>query len=95
VPVRCNGSSDAEGALDVFGMIVIVLILCCCDHAQRAENRRLRAMRRLVARYPPGSSYESPSPHQLLGDIARPMKASSPMELTVVDILRVVNYNLQ
>jgi len=24
MPVRCNGSSDAEGALDVFGMIVIV-----------------------------------------------------------------------
>jgi hypothetical protein len=78
--VRCNGSSDAEGAMDVFGMIVIVLILCCCDHALRAEDRRLRTMRRLVAQYPPGSSYESPSPHQLLGDIARPIRVSSRME---------------
>jgi hypothetical protein len=78
--VRCNGSSDAEGAMDVFGMIVIVLILCCCDHALRAEDRRLRTMRRLVAQYPPGSSYDPPSPHQLLGDIARPIKASSPTE---------------
>jgi hypothetical protein len=75
MPVCCNGSSDAEDAVDVFGMIVIVLLLCCCDHARRAENPRLRAMRRLVARYPPGSSYESPSPHQLLGDVARPLTA--------------------
>jgi hypothetical protein len=78
--VRCNGGSDAEGAMDVFGTIAIVLILCRCDHALRAENRRLRAMRRLVARYPSEPSYDSPSPNQLLGDIARPMKASSSME---------------
>jgi hypothetical protein len=80
MPARCNGSPDAEGAMEVFGTIAIVLILRCCDHALRAEDRRLRAMRRLVARYPPGSSYESPSSHQLLGDIARPIKASSPTE---------------
>lgn len=66
--------------MDVLGTVGIILILCCCDHALRAENRRLRAMRRLLTQYPPGSSYESPSPHQLLGDIARPMKASSSME---------------
>jgi hypothetical protein len=75
MPVRCNGSSDAEGARGLFGMIVIVLILCCCDHALCAEKRRLRAMRRLVAQYPSEPSYDSPSPHQLLGDIARPIKA--------------------
>lgn len=77
----------------MFGMIVIVSILCCCDHALRAEDRRLRAIRRLVARYPSEPSYDSPSPHQLLGDIARPMEASSSMELTVVDTLHVVNYS--
>lgn len=59
--------------MDVFGMIVIVLILCCCRHAQRAEDRRLRAMRRLVAQYPSEPSYDSPSSHQFLGKVARPL----------------------
>jgi hypothetical protein len=60
------------GLLDV---IVVAWVLCHCDHARRAESRRIRAMRRLMEQYPPGPSYDSPSPHQLLGDIARPIKA--------------------
>jgi hypothetical protein len=79
MPVHCNGSPDAEGAMEVFGTIAIVLILRCGDHALRAEDRRLRAMRRLVARYPSEPSCDSPSPNRLLGDIARPTKASSSM----------------
>ena len=66
--------------MDLFSAIVIAWILCRCDHARRAESRHLRATRRLVAQYPPWPSYDSPSPHQLLGDIARPIKVSRLME---------------
>lgn len=59
--------------MHLFTAIVIVWILCRCgDLACRAEQRRLCAMQRLMAQYPPEPSYGSPSPHQLLGDIARP-----------------------
>mgnify|MGYP001553651665 CR=1 FL=1 len=58
----------------LLGVIVIAWNLRRCERAGRAERLRLRAMQRLLARYPPEPSYESPSPHQLLGDIARPLR---------------------
>lgn len=60
--------------MGLLGVIVIARNLRHCERTHRAERRQLRAMQRLPARYPPVSSYELPSPHQLLGDIARPLR---------------------
>jgi hypothetical protein len=61
--------------MDLLAAIVIASILFHRGHLHLSERRRLRAMQRLLALHPPAPSYDSPSPHQLLGDIARPLKA--------------------
>ena len=60
--------------MGLLGAIVIAFNLRHCERAGRVERRRLRAVQRLLARHPPVPSYKSPSPHQLLGDIARPLR---------------------
>jgi hypothetical protein len=40
-----------------------------------ADEQRLRTIRRLLSSHGPATpELDSPSPHQLLGDIARPLK---------------------
>lgn len=60
--------------MGLLGVIVIAWNLRHCERAGRAERPRLRTVQRLVARHPPVPSYASPSPHQLLGYIARPLR---------------------
>lgn len=58
-----------------------ILLAFCVDGAlyrRRMADRRLRALQRLLAECGPVRRFpEPPSPHQLLGEIARPLASSS------------------
>lgn len=60
--------------MDLLDAIAVACILCGCDRARRTAHRRLLATQRLIVRYPPEPTCNSPSPHQLLGEVARPLR---------------------
>jgi hypothetical protein len=61
--------------MDFLDDILIAWIVWNCCHRHRLEEQRLHDLRHLLPREPVTPRCDSPSPHQLLGDIARPLVA--------------------
>ncbi len=65
-------------AMGLFDGILLASFVDSILHRRRMAGRRLRAMQRLLAECGPVQRFpEPPSPHRLLGEIARPLAASS------------------